>query len=236
MFDYSNDEGFLYARDLLSDYLGSDYNEFKSGKIELNEEEFKKVLKSKSFKEFLITREGNYTFVSSILSERSYNYEDGFGKLLEINPGRYEIVSNTKDYHLTEPYILTKYNDPLFFKHDEEVYSGDIDVMEVKNGEDRYTTPIIRGESKLSVSDFDTIIYLNKIEVMKMLSLLKYALDHDTYVITGLVTDVFDKHAEDKIKNIDALYKMINNKTNKHFDLLEEESCGSIVKLIHTMK
>ena len=96
MFSYTNKNGFDYACKLLSDYLASDYFENVNGvtELRLSEDELKDLFKTKSFKEFLIQREMDYSLLASHLADISYDYEEGFGSLCRISI--YKIVIKYK--------------------------------------------------------------------------------------------------------------------------------------------
>ena len=236
MFKYSNELGFLYARSLFSLFLASDYSNFTSDIIKLNEEEFKNILKTKEFKEFLIRREHDYSYVSDYISEKSFDYDNGYGKLLEINPGKYDITSNTPLFNETYPTIITIYNDPLFFTHEEEVYTGNIDFVKLITKDNSSIRPIIRCNNKLNINEFDTFVYLVNPELNTMLSLLRESFVKDKNIVTGLVSNIFDKYIESKVDTLEKTYEEVDKKIPGYFDLLCEEDNGTVLRLIHTLR
>jgi len=249
MFSYTNEKGFNYACKLLSDYLASDYFENCDGvaELRLSEDELKDFFKTRSFKEFMIQRENDYSLLSSHLANISYDYEEGFGNILDINPGRYEVVSAFDSFYNAEALVVTSYADESFFKsHDVGVVDGRIELMGIIDKSKTIYRPVLRtndfvkGQAheypKLTLSSFDTLFYVHDIELHRMLSLLRYSLENDKKLVCGVVTNVFDKNASKKFEQMDEIIKSVIEKVGSVFETEELVTKGSAIKLIHTLK
>ena len=249
MFSYTNKNGFDYACKLLSDYLASDYFENVNGvtELRLSEDELKDLFKTKSFKEFLIQREMDYSLLSSHLADISYDYEEGFGNILDINPGRYEAVSAFDSFYNAESLVATTYADESLFKcHDVGVVEGKIDLMGIIERSKKIYYPVLRTKSfikgkaheypKLTLASFDTLFYVHDTELYRMLSLLRFALESDKKLVCGVVTNVFDKHASEKFEEMDEMIKNLKEKLGPVFETEELVTKGSAIKLIHTLR
>ena len=249
MFSYTNEKGFEYACKLLSDYLASDYFENRNGvtELRLSEDELKELFKTRSFKEFLIQREKDYSLLSSHLADISYDYEEGFGNILDINPGRYEVVSAFDSFYNSEALVVTPYGDEIFFKsHDVGVVEGRIELMGIieKNQSLYYpvlrTNEFVKGKAheypKLTLGSFDTLFYVHDTELHRMLALLRFALENDKKLVCGVVTNVFDKNVDGKFQQMDEMIDILKGKVGSVFETEELVTKGSAIKLIHTLR
>lgn len=234
MFEYSNEKGLLYVIKLVGLYLGTDFNtlELQDNKIVLEDEDLKRVISSKSFKDFCVQRQRDYALVSTILADMSYNYEFGFGKTLDIDASIFDSTSLLDDFNQSEPIILTRYNDPLFFSHDVETYDGEIEYLRSISKEETKIHPYIVSNPKLSLSDIDTIFYLNDVDYKQALVLLRHCIEKGTFFVSGVVTNVYDRFAKERISTYEQIVSAMEEK-GITFNQTCYDTCGSVIRLIH---
>lgn len=240
MFEYKTESGLLYASKLLNGFVNSDfYDGEHKDELILNGEELSAFFNRKVFKDFLVQRERDYSLAASFLAEVSYQYDEGFGSTLDIHAGEFDAASLFDSYFNMEPYILTPYSVPSYFELEEEdsLVNGTIEVLKILQNSKSLMVPYIKSDkSGFKISNFDTIMYLNDVEVYRLLSLYRYALEKNKRFVGGIITNIYDRNIHTKIEMMNNIIESLESVLGEEVLTQNLRSNGSVVRLIHTFK
>lgn len=240
-----------YFKKLITEYKNSD---FYSGK-NLN---VKKILKNpdaesidrlnnlKNFKDFLIQKQKDMTFIYLYLLSMENDYEYVFGRILELNSGYEEslaLIDNNESFNIE---LASKYADvDLFGEQDFPYYKADLQCLSSieKDNVIRKFVLILRALSDYknkeqikkhykNIKDYNTILNINPEDPETIIKSYLYSYNTKIFSIAGYVSNLYDKNLNEKEQIFRNIIAILNNRFEIEPQVLTIESEGTEIRTL----